>query len=93
MPDIATAPVGSGSHPEGQQQNPVDVVLQKSGQSGRLTNATVSFLTEDLETVVAFNPDCQALAPASHPKQHDQDCHSRYTLNFSCLLMFYKFHS
>lgn len=84
MPDITTAPVGGA---EDQQQNPVDVVLQKSGQSGRLTNATVSFLTEDLETVVAFNPDCQALVQASLPKQPDQDCHSRYrhTLNFLSL--------
>ncbi|KAE8738165.1 pecanex [Frankliniella occidentalis] len=39
------------------------------GTQGRLTNATVSFITEELETVSAVSEDCQNVVQAASPQQ------------------------
>lgn len=66
--------------PESQSQNFIEANLNCAGLQNRVTNATVSFITEEMETVSSVGPENQTLAQAVPTKQQDQDYHPGYVL-------------
>ncbi|KAJ1522815.1 hypothetical protein ONE63_001968 [Megalurothrips usitatus] len=66
---------GESASADIQLQNSGENVTHHGGQQSRLTNATVSFITEELETVSPVGQECQSLVQAASCKQDDQDCH------------------
>lgn len=64
----------SGNQGDSQPNSSNEVAMYRGGQQCRLTNATVSFITEEMDTS-ASNQEIQ-MVPS---KSQDVDCYPRYT--------------